>query len=182
MSARRAPPSGSPPHAWGRLYLPRIWVIIARFTPTCVGKTIGMSGQSCSWSVHPHMRGEDSTSRPNGMRLIGSPPHAWGRRSLHGLVGRSGRFTPTCVGKTSAVIAMALSEHGSPPHAWGRRYGGAIRSCLTAVHPHMRGEDLWGCLRRRRPRGSPPHAWGRRLLVLALLVWLRFTPTCVGKT
>ena len=72
-----------------------------------------------------------------------------------------------------------------------------------AVHPHMRGADVYRCIYnwidyRFTPTcvgqicrfivctaltlGSPPHAWGRfRLSRIPLCLLLRFTPTCVGQ-
>ena len=53
---------------------------------------------------------------------------------------------------------------------------------VRAVHPHMRGEYK---MPERPPYdnyGSPPHAWGIRDKLVAGLVLVRFTPTCVGNT
>ena len=54
---------------------------IVRFTPTCVGQTC--NGIDFEWciAVHPHMRGADAISASDCSRVIGSPPHAWGRRA-----------------------------------------------------------------------------------------------------
>ncbi len=54
-----------------------------RFTPTCVGNTVGYA-----WT--------------NGA-LTGSPPRVWGilMKSNPGLP--QGRFTPTCVGNTDEI-------------------------------------------------------------------------------
>ncbi len=93
------PPCGSPPHAWGRLWWRCRMAGALRFTPTCVGKTDAIAaefaphrftptcvGKTCARlicltqvSVHPHMRGEDSTTYSVLTPLFGSPPHAWGR-------------------------------------------------------------------------------------------------------
>ena len=91
----------------------------------------------------------------------GSPPHAWGIRPLCYYRRRPVRFTPTCVGNTSAR---------------------AISSDFLAVHPHMRGEypniQWTGGI----PDGSPPHAWGILLNRVPVHKGKRFTPTCVGNT
>ncbi len=51
---------GSPPHAWGIrlgfLHLSHRY----RFTPTCVGNTVGNAIPDQKDTVHPHMRGEYS--------------------------------------------------------------------------------------------------------------------------
>ncbi len=113
-------PNGSPPHAWGRQYQQESGAAGARFTPTCVGKTLAVGIKYEGYAVHPHMRGEDwhRCSRLNASS--GSPPHAWGRLAQVQSPECKFRFTPTCVGKTSRHFFL-----------YDRR----------AVHPHMRGED-----------------------------------------
>ncbi len=75
------------------------------------------------------------------------------------------------------------SPTGSPPHAWGQPRPPLQSSLVSAVHPHMRGDNQWRCLHQRRDHrftptcvgttdrlrglgvavpGSPPHAWGQR--------------------
>ena len=111
-------------------------------------------------SVHPHVRGEDV--RPNLYMngKDGSPPRAWGRFSLRIVRGVISRFTPTCVGK------MFIA---------------AQKGAVTAVHPHVRGED-GGCVYNYQDAGgSPPRAWGRSAWDGPVRMFTRFTPTCVGK-
>jgi len=93
----------------------------ARFTPTCVGNTVGWGGQSTVITVHPHVRGE------------------YAEIAVHAFCVR--RFTPTCVGNTLTPCAShrcrTVHPHvrgeyvrvrgkprslgGSPPRAWGIR-------------------------------------------------------------
>ena len=153
--------TGSPPHAWGRRFMNPGSRKIRRFTPTCVGKTHAHCSAMTTMSVHPHMRGEDAGGLCPCYTRRGSPPHAWGRRRERRGNRRCGRFTPTCVGKTP------------PTHRNGK---------ATTVHPHMRGEDLGFSVSNRASCGSPPHAWGRRNRDLDMFRYIRFTPTCVGKT
>ncbi len=128
------------------------------------------------------MRGEDCPLAVNHELATGSPPHAWGRRTISQIPEQFRRFTPTCVGKTVAITPRANLPSGSPPHAWGRlpsmRYtGGAIRFTPTCV-----GKTC-GIQAFHHPcRGSPPHAWGRPKAEAIKLEHERFTPTCVGKT
>jgi len=136
----------------------------ARFTPTCVGKTGWEPAARGALGVHPHVRGEDSTSDQAG---------AEGQR-----------FTPTCVGKTSNPPATCCAKSvGSPPRAWGRprRHVGQVaddRFTPTCVGKTLPARGRGGCL----PRGSPPRAWGRQHVAGGIADGLRFTPTCVGKT
>ena len=180
MACHESP--GSPPHVWGRHNptdgLPRK----PRFTPTCVGKTRDADTEAsvdpgspphvwgrpriardtpCRRSVHPHMCGEDAEQNLENLHSYGSPPHVWGRPMGFLLPSALCRFTPTCVGKTTA-----------PRYA---KTGGA-------VHPHMCGEDapmIWALM---PLAGSPPHVWGRPLVGGVGPAQARFTPTCVGKT
>ncbi len=109
---------GSPPHAWGRQYMGAGSKAYLRFTPTCVGKTIRVCPRLLPSSVHPHMRGEDMRSGSPVSLVIGSPPHAWGRRCQG--------FDPGCF-------------FGSPPHAWGRRLIPSSWAVLIGSPPHAWG-------------------------------------------
>ena len=71
-------PDGSPPHAWGIRPQPCNAAICNRFTPTCVGNTLTIAPSGYARPVHPHMRGEYSSSLLPCPSRDGSPPHAWG--------------------------------------------------------------------------------------------------------
>src|SRR3989442_1789003 len=90
-----------------------------RFTPTRVGNTAGRCCCCRASAVHPHTRGEYTVPRSLLVRLLGSPPHAWGILQRPAGVFYSARFTPTRVGNT-------------PPVKAGPR--------VMPVHPHTRGE------------------------------------------
>ena len=133
--------TGSPPRAWGRRRYP------------CAPKPAA--------SVHPHVRGDDSSMNAWPSGVSGSPPRAWGRR---------------------ARPARGACHCGSPPRAWGRRPAsfdpidpsGFTPTCVgttrserprtrtRAVHPHVRGDDV-----------VSDHEHDPQF---------RFTPTCVGTT
>ena len=131
---------GSPPRAWGqwdREVDPRLG---DRFTPTCVGT---IPCQICAkWinTVHPHVRGDNSSGRVHIGVLPGSPPRAWGQLSLLSVYAGVKRFTPTCVGTISGDIA---------------------RHSPRTVHPHVRGDNISKPNSNGRPGGSPPRAWGQ---------------------
>ena len=152
---------GSPPHVWGRRPASLPGPGWSRFTPTCVGKTSDRDRSGRPGAVHPHMCGEDGVTASIEFQSVGSPPHVWGRLWYANAPGPPGRFTPTCVGKTSWSL---------------------IASACSSVHPHMCGEDVRPNLFFRERSGSPPHVWGRRRRYATQTIRLRFTPTCVGKT
>ena len=155
-----APICGSPPRVWGRLGHEEGVVAGRRFTPTCVGKAQRV--YSCwAWTpVHPHVCGEGGRFVWWAGQLFGSPPRVWGRRPRRPEHRPNVRFTPTCVGKASAIVATPAALRGSPPRVWGRRRP------LVPLRPAV---------------GSPPRVWGRRRELGGHAVAQRFTPTCVGK-
>ena len=115
-----APGTETPPHAWGRRSASGDTTIAERNTPTCVGKTKYEFLWLPEQRKHPHMRGEDLSYQAHTIVSLETPPHAWGRLTLHVLNVSHRRNTPTCVGKTIS-------------------YGACFQSFKK--HPHMRGED-----------------------------------------
>ena len=174
-------PSGSPPRVWGNPCLPldrafclgsppRVWGNPltgrhdnrrGRFTPTCVGKSLGINFATGCPTVHPHVCGEITgvvgvIDRPHGSpprvwgnrhgdadveREYGSPPRVWGNRRQLDRRPAVNRFTPTCVGK---------SEPDSPCPS------------RPTVHPHVCGEIISVTLISAAHHGSPPRVWGNR--------------------
>ena len=110
----------TPPRAWGRRADILTPACIQGNTPTSVGKTALLKVCPRGLEKHPHERGEDSTSRRMGLRIIETPPRAWGRHAYTLSVRESKGNTPTSVGKTVAVQSSIVK----------------IRK-----HPHERGED-----------------------------------------
>ena len=75
----RAPPSGSPPRAWGQWLRHEYRRDITRFTPTGVGTIGRTSSVATAAPVHPHGRGDNEHAGPRSRKEIGSPPRAWGQ-------------------------------------------------------------------------------------------------------
>ena len=153
--------AGSPPRAWGRHKHQRIHRLVPRFTPTCVGTTATLRAACRSVTVHPHVRGDDAATDTLGSSPSGSPPRAWGRRRGSSVYPACRRFTPTCVGTTRGCTTPSRRD---------------------AVHPHVRGDDIWPSTRSTSSSGSPPRAWGRLSIMRTCTRAYRFTPTCVGTT
>src|SRR6266851_937234 len=78
----------------------------------------------------------------------------------------------------------ALGQHQGAQRrfTWVQRTRSTSCSAPSAVHPHMRGDNLPGIEWYKDKPGSPQHAWGRSTDGLAYLVGYRFTPTHVGTT
>ena len=89
--------AGSPPRAWGRRDFWPGCTRAARLTPTCVGTTHGPSHPRAPRAAHPHVRGDDHTSKWVFPSVFGSPPRAWGRLRVGLHMARRSRLTPTCL-------------------------------------------------------------------------------------
>ena len=111
---------GSPPRAWGQLHPSCPSAGRSRFTPTCVGTTPWQTSYSAFTPVHPHVRGDNSLTLVVIIHVHGSPPRAWGQLSARPQRCLIRRFTPTCVGTTSASPWWSQSP---------------------SVHPHVRGDN-----------------------------------------
>ena len=110
---------------------------------------------------HPHGRGEDRRGGARVSTSHGSSPRAWGGPFIRDLQRALTRIIPTGVGRTPAGDC----RHGPDPD-----------------HPHGRGEDDVGGLRRNPEIGSSPRAWGGLLAGLDGQVIVRIIPTGVGRT
>ncbi len=152
---------GSPPRARGQLFSLRCYCETRRFTPTCAGTTSSSAGRTTESTVHPHVRGDNSSTRRQRSRPSGSPPRARGQHAhVAGHLAQF-RFTPTCAG---------IAKRDPDP-----------RSTRT-VHPHMRGDSASSVYSICRRNGSPPRARGQRDRFLRRRRDQRFTPTCAGTT
>ena len=74
--------------------------MIARNTPTGVGKTLAGFAGADDLRKHPHGRGEDAAQRAPYVPREETPPRAWGRRADHASKPAKPGNTPTGVGKT----------------------------------------------------------------------------------
>ena len=152
---------GSPPHARGKLLFAIVFVNELRITPACAGKTPWLQPDPQQSADHPRMRGENELSNSISSMEGGSPPHARGKPLLQERIMPSGRITPACAGKTSAVYC---SRSGNQDH------------------PRMRGENYFAVIPDIYSSGSPPHARGKQKRSCTPTTQARITPACAGKT
>ena len=151
---------GSPPRAWGILYITN-------------QRVQGLP-------VHPHARGEYPSSRRFRIRTNGSPPRAWGIPLQNLVIETKRRFTPTRVGNTETpgslpgqhqVHPHARGEYliadsgricaiGSPPRAWGILALPAPTVRLVRFTPTRVGNTRAAAPAAGVGYGSPPRAWG----------------------
>ncbi len=150
--------------------------------------------------VHPHVRGDRSSSLAICCICPGSPPRAWGQVNRRSCERSRSTVHPHVRGDRMLVQFGLNGEDGSPPRAWGQaptrpplllapRF---TPTCVgtgisppslwqkNSVHPHVRGDRPRRFARRWGLAGSPPRAWGQAALREQNARGLRFTPTCVG--
>ncbi len=195
---------GSPPRVWGILAVRAIPVVVQRFTPTCVGNTAGGEWISTVyrgspprvWGIPP------CVVIPPGAKPV--HPHVCGEYAARiSLLWSSRRFTPTCVGNTTAFWPITSHLPGSPPRVWGipsRAQLSAHRSRFTPtcvgntdcnMHidchtirftPTCVGNTTGRAGDQHHREGSPPRVWGIHCVAVCSQRLERFTPTCVGNT
>ena len=127
------------------------------------------------------MRGEDNRLILADLDVVGSPPHARGRRGGGRRGSRLDRDHPRMRGEDDGLFEFDNEPVGSPPHARGRLHPrldlgdrlGITPACAGKTlcttdmatsrwdHPRMRGEDVLGSEPHELVAGSPPHARGR---------------------
>jgi len=112
---------GSPPRAWG-IRLPAhktSW--LKRFTPTCVGNTLGVAITLGSRSGSPPRAWGILTCRRNSAAALdGSPPRAWGILITGPDTSEEFRGSPPRAWGIRISIKRSLfGRRGSPPRAWG---------------------------------------------------------------
>ena len=115
---------------------------------------------SMGWRVHPHSRGENSSSCFMRASPSGSSPLARGKSSRRRPHPARKGFIPTRAGKMSLGLVT----------------GSNIR-----VHPHSRGENLSALVQALRVRGSSPLARGKCRCRDGVFVGRGFIPTRAGK-
>ena len=95
-------------------------VRVARFTPTCVGKSAAQLRRPCRRRFTPTCVGKSRAHVDAGDGCGGSPPRVWGNRS-------------------PAAVDIGYAA-GSPPRVWGNHYAEPPATRCRAVHPHVCGE------------------------------------------
>ena len=152
---------GSSPRARGTLLEFMLLVVCVRFIPACAGNTLSAGTRDRSPAVHPRVRGEHSTTTPQGWKTAGSSPRTRGTPdpARHDVFQR--RFIPACAGNTRLSAVPNLS---------------------TAVHPRVRGEHGLHHWRNCWRYGSSPRARGTPQQGTMFLSAFRFIPACAGNT
>ncbi len=115
--------AGPSPHPWGTHLQTQQGRFRLRSIPTPVGNTPGSTPGTRAPAVHPHTRGEHPVVLGGKFLAFGPSPHPWGTLEQVVAEGEGLRSIPTPVGNTWCTSSV--------PRA-------------TPVHPHTRGEHVWG--------------------------------------
>ncbi len=150
----------TPPQAWGRPGHSAAQRLRPRNTPTGVGKTAGRRLPRSEAQKHPHRRGEDASVSCIPTAAPETPPQAWGRRQA--------RSDPT-------------GPVGNTPTGVGKTHSGGFSRSSSRKHPHRCGEDESATTAPFMVWETPPQAWGRLLKAAPFALFVRNTPTGVGK-
>ncbi len=151
---------GSSPPARGTCRNPDLLEPVIRFIPTSAGNILEEFRPVMRVAVHPHQRGEHTTSGIVMIRKSGSSPPARGTSDPHRISVYNLRFIPTSAGN----IRIATPHRSIPP-----------------VHPHQRGEHVTRMPRPLYMPGSSPPARGTSARLVASLASWRFIPTSAGN-
>ena len=161
LSLRLAPISGSPPRVREKLNHSKNFFKSFRITPACAGKT------SCcnfgdSWNRdHPRVCGKNSYFTLNGVYRPGSPPRVREKRKMFYDMRFSVGITPACAGKTQTVRKKCFHRQD---------------------HPRVCGKNLKGLNPATLLSGSPPRVREKLSPFRSIILYLRITPACAGKT
>ena len=102
-------------------------------------------------------------------------PTCVGKSSANVVVAHSlKRFTPTCVGKSAGVDHAAACDRFTPTCV-GKSLSSLAALPVDAVHPHVCGEIMPGVSMKAVTPGSPPRVWGN------LEAPPSARPTCTGS-
>ena len=153
--------NGSSPRMWGTGYRQAQLLTTQRFIPTYVGNRFKSLCPVILATVHPHVCGEQVSTRSVIAPDPGSSPRMWGTGRQSRREGIESRFIPTYVGNSGSVSAP----------------GGVL-----TVHPHVCGEQLRNSFRSLRIIGSSPRMWGTVIGRSFFQSLCRFIPTYVGNS
>ena len=154
-------PDGSPPRVRGKLFPLLASVRQIRITPACAGKTSSICPPIPCTPDHPRVCGENSFDSALIKEPVGSPPRVRGKLYPDTPGRQRPRITPACAGKTARMADLAAR---------------------TADHPRVCGENAETLLSCLTSYGSPPRVRGKLLILILILMLIRITPACAGKT
>ena len=153
--------AGSPPLARGKVCTSQNLSDRLRITPACAGKRRAGAFGSTRTGDHPRLRGEKLPYTRRIYIRLGSPPLARGKVSNFPDQCVNFRITPACAGKSENVKSKDMAS-------WD--------------HPRLRGEKVFLYEIEKQTEGSPPLARGKAVPDTRVILPIRITPACAGKS
>ncbi len=189
VRGEQSPPSrkdghcyGSSPRARGADPCAAPYLRQPRFIPACAGSRVLSPIFTVSETVHPRVRGEQSSGSANAAGLDGSSPRARGAGPVKTTRLLAWTVHPRVRGEQHAALKSEGKTTGSSPRARGAGAISAMNGIEPSVHPRVRGEQGLRLCSTVRSRGSSPRARGADLLLPSLSMPTRFIPACAGSS
>ena len=126
---------GSPPRVWGIRCFKAFPCCALRFTPTCVGNTIGKFTIKPFKQVHPHVCGEYYHTPTTPAPGSGSPPRVWGIPHRYRYNQIRHQVHPHVCGEYLLPTGDSRFHSGSPPRVWGILRNARIIAAQTRFTP-----------------------------------------------
>ena len=152
---------GSPPRMRGKVQLQPGQPAALGITPAYAGKSKNLPALVCGNGDHPRVCGEKRKDFETANRKKGSPPRMRGKASCVWIFARLIGITPAYAGKSSIP---------------------SRRCCFCRDHPRVCGEKPLFLFFRFFGLGSPPRVRGKAVHPLAVIISIRITPACAGKS
>ena len=152
---------GSPPRMRGKAKRHVADDGMIGITPAYVGKSTCAPSLSDRRQDHPRVCGEKPDCDVWLYRCKGSPPRMRGKASCVWIFARLIGITPAYAGKSSIL---------------------SRRCCFCRDHPRVCGEKPLFLFFRFFGLGSPPRVRGKAVHHLAVIISIRITPACAGKS
>ncbi len=193
---------GPPPRARGQRNTELTRRAGARSTPACAGTTCSCRPAAPPLTVHPRVRGDNSTAAPGDEPVDRSTPACAETTSMASTKDSCCSVHPRVRGDNARVMRSPMAMAGPPPRARGQRGRGDGRgvrlrstpacagtttaplagSTTVTVHPRVRGDNVPTSSAARRRIGPPPRARGQQRAEHFAKLAERSTPACAGTT
>ena len=145
----------------GKAKIFRRWSAEMGITPAYAGKSARILKRRTEKRDHPRVCGEKAVCSAVARQRLGSPPRMRGKASCVWIFARLIGITPAYAGKSSIP---------------------SRRCCFCRDHPRVCGEKPLFLFFRFFGLGSPPRVRGKAVHHLAVIISIRITPACAGKS
>ena len=193
---------GSPPRVRGKVVLDLQAVKDSGITPACAGKRRRSERAQFKRRDHPRVCGEKARTLIVQDEPQGSPPRVRGKAKKRHLGGWKKGDHPRVCGEKFTCFAHRSTLPGSPPRVRGKDYVAIASYSLAGItpacagksltiqkmttrsrdHPRVCGEKTVQCAGALKDLGSPPRVRGKVTGYFGVVIRIRITPACAGKS